>query len=628
MSLSPAFLDELRARTSLSALIGKTTKLSKAGREMRGCCPFHNEKTPSFYVNDDRGFYHCFGCSAHGDAIRWMTDQRGLPFIDAVKELSAAAGLEVPAPDRQSAERQERAKGLHDVTQAAADWFTAQLGGLDGADARTLLAKRGITDATARAFGFGYAPDARGRLRTALKEFGDPLLIEAGLLIQVEGKEPYDRFRGRLIIPIRDPRGRVIAFGGRIIGDGEPKYLNSPDTPLFDKGRTLYNLDRAAPAARRSARMIVVEGYLDAIALAQAGIGEAVAPLGTALTETQLDRLWRHVDVPLLCFDGDAAGQKAALRAAHRALPLLAPGRSLSFATLPAGQDPDDLVRAGGAPAMEQLLRQPEPLVERLWASELAREPLDTPERRAGLRQRLTDLADTVAHPGVRAEYLADFRRRFDAQFAPQRRPFVPRGSRPQGRTARGWKEPIAPVTADAHAVRASGLDPVLARAVLAGLIRHPAEIARHMEVLGSLKLADPVLGRLFEAVVDVAVADHALDSTRLRATLAGSGFDGIAAELLRADRMAYSFAVPGSDPARASADLDQVIGMMVAEPEVNAALAEATAEMKLHFTDEAYARQVALVREKQALESQLANLCQANEDARATAIETGLEDD
>ena len=275
MSLTPAFLDELRARTSLSALIGKTTKLQKAGREHKGCCPFHQEKTPSFYVNDDKGFYHCFGCSAHGDAIRWLTEQQGLPFMDAVKELAQAAGMDVPAPDRQSAERAERQRGLHDVMQAAAEWFTQQLGGLDGASARALLERRGVSEATQRAFGFGYAPDTRGRLRAALTEFGDALLVEAGLLIQVEGKAPYDRFRGRLMIPIRDARGRVIAFGGRIVGDGEPKYLNSPDTPLFDKGRTLYNLDRALPAARKAGRLFVVEGYMDVVALAQAGIARS-----------------------------------------------------------------------------------------------------------------------------------------------------------------------------------------------------------------------------------------------------------------------------------------------------------------------------------------------------------------
>lgn len=341
-------------------MIGKTVKLTKAGREYKGCCPFHNEKTPSFYVNDDKSFYHCFGCSAHGDAIRWMTEQQGLPFIDAVQELAQAAGMEMPAQDRQSVERAERAKGLHDLMADAAQFFTDQLNGIAGAEARALLERRGIKAETSRTFGMGYSPDSRGKLREALKSYGDSALIEAGMLIKVDDKEPYDRFRGRLMIPIRDARGRVIAFGGRVIGQGEPKYLNSPDTPLFDKGRTLYNLDRAAPASRKSGRVIVVEGYMDVIALAQAGFGEAVAPLGTALTEHQLERLWRLSDVPILCFDGDAAGQKAAIRAALRALPGLAPGRSLRFVTLPEGQDPDDLVRARGPSAFETLLEKPE----------------------------------------------------------------------------------------------------------------------------------------------------------------------------------------------------------------------------------------------------------------------------
>ena len=625
MSLTPAFLDELRARTSLSALIGKTTKLTKAGREHKGCCPFHNEKTPSFYVNDDKGFYHCFGCSAHGDAIRWMTDQRGLPFMDAVKELAQAAGMEVPAQDKRSAERAEKANSLHDVMTAAAEWFRTNLGGLDGTAGRELLERRGISADTARTFGFGYAPDARGKLRTALKPFGDAMLIEAGLLISVEGKEPYDRFRGRLMIPIRDQRGRVIAFGGRIIGDGEPKYLNSPDTPLFDKGRTLYNIDRALPAARKADRVFVVEGYMDAIALAQAGIGEVVAPLGTALTEHQLERLWRITDVPTLCFDGDNAGQKAAIRAAHRALPMLAPGRSLKFVTLPEGQDPDDLIRAKGAGAFEALVREATPLVDRLWTHELAAEPMTTPEERAGFRGRFADLAKTIVDPVVRSEYQAEFRHRYDDQFAaPQRKPFEPRAPFVPRRPGQKWTPPPAPVTEDAKAFRATGIDRVLAKAVLAGLIRHPAEIARHMEVLGSLRMADGALGRLFEAVVDVALEDRALDSARLVTILRNSGFEAVARDLLRADTMPYSFTQPTGDEARAREDLDEAIAILVARPEVDAALADATSAMQARFTDEAFERQVALVREKQALELRLANLVQSNEDARAF----GSEDD
>ncbi|OYX38086.1 DNA primase [Sphingomonas sp. 32-62-10] len=629
MTLTPQFLDELRARTLLSALVGKSVKLQKAGREFRGCCPFHNEKTPSFYVNDDKAFYHCFGCSAHGDAIRWMTDQRGLPFIDAVKELAQAAGMEMPAMDPRAAEKAEAAKGLYEAMDAAAHWFTDQLMGIAGGEARSVLEKRGIRAETAKAFGLGFSPDSRGKLKAQLKEYGDPLLVEAGLLIQVDDKEPYDRFRGRLMIPIRDPRGRVIAFGGRVIGDGEPKYLNSPDTPLFDKGRTLYNLDRAAAASRKSGRVIVVEGYMDVIALAQAGFGEAVAPLGTALTEAQLERLWRLSEVPILCFDGDNAGQKAAIRAAHRALPMLAPGRSLAFVTLPPGQDPDDLVRAKGPQAFEALLGETQPLVDRLWADELASGPLGTPEERAGLKKRLADLAQTIADPSVRQEYLSDFRRRFDAHFAPP--PRVWNAARQTGGAMRGgamkggkWR-PAPPAGGDhpqAQGVKASGIDPILAKAVLAGLIRHPAEIARHVEMLGALRFAGGALGRLFEAVVDVALEDQALDSERLRTILAKSGFDQMATDLLRADATPYTFTQKNAAPARVSADLHEAISILVARPEVDGALADATAALAMRFSDEAFERQVSLVKERHALEARLANLCQANEDARTLDTE------
>lgn len=625
MTLTPAFLDEVRARTSLSQLIGASTKLTRAGNEMKGCCPFHHEKTPSFYVNDDKGFYHCFGCSAHGDAIRWMTEQRGLPFIDAVKELAAVAGLEMPAQDRREVERAERAKGLHEACADAATWFSDQLHGLAGSAARAVLERRGIKAETARSFGLGFAPDSRGKLKGALKDYGEPMLVEAGLLIQVEGKDTYDRFRGRLMIPICDARGRTIAFGGRVIGDGEPKYLNSPDTPLFDKGRTLYNLDRAAGPARKAGRVIVAEGYMDVIALAQAGIAEAVAPLGTALTEAQMERLWRLTDVPVLCFDGDGAGQKAALRAARRALPLLQPGRSLAFATLPAGQDPDDLVRSGGAAAMEAVLRQTQPLVERLWAEEVAAEPLDTPEQRAGLRRRLDDLANIITDPSVRREYQEDFRQRLYERSRPPRRSFEPR-VREAGRRGK-WTPPPSPASARAKAVNSGGIDRILGKAVLAGLIRHPAEIARHMEVLGSLKLADTALARLFEAVVDVALEDRsrrdqALDSSALVTILVKSGFDTIATELLRADQLALSFTQAHAPPEQAARDLDEAIAILVARPEVDQALARATAALKVDHSDHAFERQVALVQEQRALETRLANLVQAHEDARVLKTE------
>ena len=507
MTLTPQFLDELRARTTLSTLIGRTVKIQRAGREWKACCPFHNEKTPSFTINDDKGFYHCFGCGAHGDAIRWMTDQRGLPFMDAVKELAASAGMDVPAPDKRSAERAERAKGLHEVMADAAKWFTQQLDGLAGAEARDLLKRRGIKSETARAFGMGYSPDTRGALRTALKDYGDALLIEAGLLIQVEGKEPYDRFRGRLMIPIKDARGRVIAFGGRIIGDGEPKYLNSPDTPLFDKGRTLYNLDIAQAAARKAGRVIAVEGYMDVIALAQAEFEEAVAPLGTAMTETQLERLWRLVDVPILCFDGDNAGQKAAIRAARRALPMLAPGQSLAFVTMPLGLDPDDFVKQQGKVAFEGLLKTPRPLLEVLYAEERRNSAVDTPEGRAGLRQQMIDLTESITSGLVKSEYKRAFNDRFFEDF--------------------GWKRNERRTIGEA--VLATGphgrrnLLQSYLRSTLYGLSRFPKVLELTLEHTSRLEITHEELLPWREVLVEAAIKRPGLEDDALRAILEAS---------------------------------------------------------------------------------------------------------
>ncbi len=588
MTLTPQWLDELRARTLLSALIGRSLKLTKAGREHRGCCPFHNEKTPSFYVNDEKGFYHCFGCSAHGDAIRWMTDQRGLSFMDAVKELAATAGMDVPAPDPQAAARAERANSLHDVMAAAAAWFSDRLNAIEGADARAYLDRRGLAAETVKTFGLGYAPDARGTLKTALARFGEDALIESGLLIKVEDKDSYDRFRGRLMIPIRDPRGRVIAFGGRILGSGEPKYLNSPDTPLFDKGRTLYNLDRASASARKAGRILVVEGYMDVIALAQAGIGEVVAPLGTALTEPQIERLWRHADVPTLCFDGDTAGQKAAVRAALRALPGIAPGRSLAFVTLPPGQDPDDFVRSGGASAMEALLDQPEPLVERLWRAEADGAALRTPEQRAGLRQRLTQHAQTIAHGDVREHYLADFRNRFDQLFARAPRPPFVRGKPFQ-------RAPEAPVSEATRAIGGNGIAPVYARAILSGLLRWPDMLYTTGEALSTLAIADAALESLRRQLIDAACTHSALDSETMLTICDQSGTGALARRLTSANGLAFSFAKGQADAETAKRDLALAIEVLAARPHLNAALQEATMRLAETWDETGFAEQMRL---------------------------------
>src|SRR3954452_2306850 len=355
MAFPPGFLDELRARISLAGLVGRRVRLTRKGREHAGLCPFHNEKTQSFYVVEDKGFFHCFGCGAHGDAIGYLMRADNLDFIEAIERLAGEAGLQVPQSTPQERERAQRQKTLLEALAAAAGFYENQLWAPAGARAREYLTGRGLDEETIRRFRLGWAGDDRQALRRALSgEYPEPLLLEGGLLRQSEtGGNPYDYFRGRVIFPIGDRAGRVIAFGGRTLGDDQPKYLNSPDTPLFEKGRVLYGWAAARAHVAREAEgsaIIVVEGYMDVIALHRAGFGGAVAPLGTALTETQLHELWRLAPEPGLCFDGDAAGQRAALRAPARPLPLLQPGRSLRFAALPAGEDPDSLIRGGGAP--------------------------------------------------------------------------------------------------------------------------------------------------------------------------------------------------------------------------------------------------------------------------------------
>ena len=629
MTLSPQWLDELRARVTLSALIGKTVKITRAGREYKACCPFHNEKTPSFTINDEKGFYHCFGCGAHGDAIRWMTDQRGLSFMDAIRELAATAGMDVPAPDPRAAKRQEQQKSLRDVTEEAAHWFEDQLGGIDGAMARDYLKKRGISDATSRKFRFGYAPDSRSKLKSALDQFPADMLVEAGMLIAVEGKEPYDRFRGRLMIPIRDARGRVIAFGGRILGEGEPKYLNSPDTPLFDKGRTLYNLDLASPASRRTNRIIVVEGYMDVIALAQAGFEETVAPLGTALTEQQIEMLWRMVPVPILCFDGDAAGQKAALRAAHRALPLLKPGHSLAFVSLPAGQDPDDIVSRQGPAAFETLLDSAEPLVDRLWAEAVAVTPLNTPEERAALKQRLAETVSAISDKDIAAHYRAAYRERYDALFfAKDTAPSAAWSARPQPSRGSGQKrgrwqpDPrLVPPSDDARRVSGKGLETPLMEAIVGGLLRYPAKLNEHAEALSGLQMTDSELSRLLGEMLDAAMMKERLDTAALLTILEPSVVYNKALTLLRADRMPFSFTrnLQGADETghrevRAKVDLDEAIGTAIAWPEVEEALEMATRHMAAQMDEASFAEQQRLLKMKAELTQRLSDLMQAGE--------------
>jgi len=400
----------------------------------------------------------------------------------------------------------------------------------------------------------------------------------------------------------------VIAFSGRILGNGEPKYLNSPDTPLFDKGRTLFNFDKAAPASRETKRVIVVEGQMDVIALDQFGISEAVAPLGTALTEGQLGLLWRLSPAPILCFDGDAPGQKASVRAALRALPGVGPGRSLGFVTLPPGQDPDDLVRSRGREALDALLEAPESLVDRLWRHELEAEPLKTPEQRAGLRRRLMDHVATIADTDVRDQYRGDLLRRYDAQTLPPRQE---RRWAPGGR----FMPPTRPTSPEAKALGRTGLSGDLGRAVLLGLVRFPALIGEHADAIHDLPLAEPGLVRLRDLLLESAMTNAALDPDALNTILAERGGAALMEALGRKRGLGFSFTRRDADPERASRDLILAIETLAARPGLDAALAAATARLKEEGDEAAFAEQQRLRRARAEADKELATLFEAEGD-------------
>jgi DNA primase len=440
MALPAGFLDELRARTPLAAIVGRRVPLTRSGRQWKGCCPFHGEKTPSFYVYED-GHYHCFGCGAHGDAIGFVMESEGATFTEAVERLAAEAGLQVPKPSPEAAEAERRRLDLAAILEVAQVAYQRRLLLPEGRHALAYLHGRGLTEPTIRRFGLGWSGEGRGALAADLSRDGVTVdrLVEAGLMRRDdETGRTFELFFNRVMFPIRDRRGRIISFGGRILGDGQPKYVNGPETALFSKRRTLYALDLAREAVRAGAPLLVVEGYMDVIALAQAGIESAVAPLGTALTEEQLDELWRLVPAPILCFDGDVAGSRAAARAAELALPLLAPDRTLRLARLPSGEDPDTLVRRQGVDAMRAVLSAAAPLADALY--DLLREAggETTPEQRAAFLTRLDGAARRITDKALAAEYREALRGRF---FAERRQG---RGSRAGGvRPARLLPRPL-----------------------------------------------------------------------------------------------------------------------------------------------------------------------------------------
>ena len=539
MRFPPQFLDELRARLPVSDVVGKRVRLKKSGREWKGLSPFNKERTPSFFVNDQKGFYHDFSSGKHGDIFAFVMDTEGVTFPEAVERLAGMAGLAVPKMTEEAEAQEHRRRTLHDIVELAAKFFEATLASRAGARARGYLADRGLDPATQLKFRLGYAPSERFALKEHLGSQGvsPEDMIEAGLLVAGDDiPVAYDRFRDRVMFPIADLAGRTIAFGGRALDKDAPaKYLNSPETPLFHKGATLYNGAVARAAAHQGAPVVAVEGYVDVIAMVTAGFPATVAPLGTALTEDQLGLLWKMADEPILCFDGDAAGQRAAFRAVDLALPRLKPGKSLTFAGLPDGQDPDDLARSGGKGAIADVLAGARPLAEMLWMRETATGRFDTPERRAGLEARIKAVTAAIGDEAVRKYYRQDLESRLHTLFAPSARGarsggagrFAMSGAgsfRDRGRDRFAGKRgragfadgepvslaPLSPRLAASSIVRGSrSALPAREALILLALVNHPWLLDTHAEEVAELELLNPDADLLRRAILDAA-AVHA----------------------------------------------------------------------------------------------------------------------
>jgi DNA primase len=524
MRYGPNLLDEILRRTDVVQLVGKRVKLTRRGQAFWGCCPFHKEKSPSFKVENARRTFKCFGCGKGGDAFRWLMETEGLSFPESVERLAGEAGVALPKWSAEDEAREEKKKSLYDVVEAACAFFETQLREPGGRAARDYLAGRGLSGDAARKFRLGYAPAGNGALIEHLKTKNVTMddMIAAGLARPSDGERgARDFFFNRVTFPISDARGRIVAFGARALeADAKPKYINTGETELFSKGRLLYNFFTARPAATKAQTIVVAEGYMDVIALVRAGFEHAVAPLGTALTEDQLALLWRTVPEPILAFDGDDAGLRAAHRAARLALPLLRAGHSLRFAFLPAGEDPDSFVAAQGPGAMKALLDQAEPLVKVLWKGETDGKDLSTPEKRAGLERELAEIASLIGDAKVADYYRRDFDQRVFEAF--KRRPpaasqaradrgFTPRGGYRQG----GGR--YMPVEAVSSAVKTS---------LLARSGQKAAPHVKELEIAQCL-LKDPeIADRQGEILAAVPFSDRSLDMFRRELlNLAASGF-------------------------------------------------------------------------------------------------------
>ena len=561
MRFTPEFLDEIRARVSVSEVVGKHTPVVRQGRECLALCPFHNDTKPSLHIVDSKNFYHCFACGASGDIFAFVMGTERLGFPETVSRLAGMAGLALPDVTPEDRERTEQRRSLLDVMEAACVVFERNLRSSEGRAGLDYLYGRQLTDETIARFRLGYARGSGSTLRRTLAAAGisNDAMLEVGLVRQPEDdRAPYDYFRDRIMFPITDRQGRVIAFGGRTLGDGQPKYLNSPDTPLFHKGRILYGRPQASDPAIKTGEIIVTEGYMDVIALAQGGLPQVVAPLGTALTEDQITDLWRLVREPIVCFDGDEAGRRAAIRASERALPILKPGHSLRFVSLPSGQDPDDLMARDGKRAMRELLDRASALSDFVWDVEFAAQSVNTPERMADFTGRIRNRVRAIAERTVQEAY----RDTVEARLRDLRQRFY--GS--AGRTARPGRfrdtGQAAPQGSESARARVGRVLPRRQYAcILAVLVNHPELIDEFGEELGACAFEDPHIDRLRQDILEKAFSEPDLDAAALRNHLRSLGYDEECGGMLGAETLRHAaFARAGASLSDARAGLSELL--------------------------------------------------------------------
>ena len=550
MVFSHQFIDEVKMRVSLSDVVGKRVKLIKKGKEFLGLCPFHSEKTPSFTVNNEKGFYHCFGCQAHGSVFDFVMETERLSFRDTVEKLAALVGMEIPRHSVEDAQQYKTYEVLIKLMEAATQFFQKSLLANAGKNARDYLKSRGLNQEIVSQFRVGYAPHSQNLLKSELKNkgFSEESMLLAGVLVKSNSSPNstyYDRFRNRIIFPIDDRRGKIIGFGARALGDIKPKYLNSPETPIYQKRKELYGFSHAAPSAHKKGHIIITEGYMDVIALHKAGFKNSVAPLGTAITDDQLQNLWKVVSEPILCFDGDSAGKRAAIRAASRALPLLRSGYTVRFSSLPSGEDPDSVIKSSGPEAMQRILSNSIPLSNFLWNLETKGGNLpDSPEERAHLHKKLQDYAYLIQDQTMRGYFLSFFKNclkektKLGANFTKIKNNF----------TSKNWgpniflqKEAGPEAKIDINFIRHAIL--------IAVLINHPKMYDFVGERLGSITCIPSALDKLRQEVLKICEDQEIIESEIIKNHLKESGQENTLAKVLSESVLGHAYFIRKETP-------------------------------------------------------------------------------